>query len=356
MLTIGTSLTEPEGGIGMEHNLNIRQRFELREHDILSPYAAFSDQSQGRDRYEEPCDIRPIYQRDRDKILHSKAFRRLKHKTQVFLAPEGDHYRTRLTHTLEVSQIARTIAKALWLNEELTEAIALGHDLGHTPFGHAGERALNRICPNGFQHHMQSIRVVEILENHGNGLNLAKEVRDGIKNHQTEGKPSTLEGMIVRLCDKIAYINHDIDDAIRGQIINENEIPREFTDVLGHNLGERLDTLVHDIVTNSENKNDIIMSPEIKAAMLHLRKFMFESVYMNKKAKGQEEQAERLLETLFEYYERHLDRLPEEYLIRMDQRKEPSYLAVCDYIAGMTDRYAVAKFKELMIPSAWSVY
>jgi len=340
----------------MEYNLNIRQKLELREHDILSPNAAFSDQSLGRDVEEEPCDIRPIYQRDRDRILHSKSFRRLKHKTQVFLAPEGDHYRTRLTHTLEVSQIARTIAKALLLNEDLTEAIALGHDLGHTPFGHAGERALNRICPIGFEHHMQSIRVVEFLEKHGKGLNLAKEVRDGIKNHQTEGKPSTLEGKIVRLCDKIAYINHDIDDAIRGKIIMENEIPKEYTGILGRSLGERLNTLIHDIVNNSENQNDIIMSPDIEAAMHHLREYMFESVYRNKKAKGQEEQAERLLETLFDYYEKHLERLPEEYLLRMENMNEPSYRVVCDYIAGMTDRYAVAKFKELMIPSGWSVY
>ena len=340
----------------MEHNLNIRQKLEQREHAILSPYAAFSDQSFGRDVYEEPCDIRPIYQRDRDRILHSKAFRRLKHKTQVFLAPEGDHYRTRLTHTLEVSQIARTIAKALLLNEELTEAIALGHDLGHTPFGHAGERALNRICPIGFEHHLQSIRVVEFLENHGKGLNLAKEVRDGIKNHQTEGTPSTLEGKIVRICDKIAYINHDIDDAIRGQIIKEEQIPKEYTEILGRSLGSRLDTLIHDIVTNSENRNDIIMSAEIEAAMHHLREYMFNSVYMNKKAKGQEEQAERLLEQLFLYYEKHLEDLPKEYILRMEQRNEPPYLVVCDYIAGMTDRYAVSKFKELMIPSAWSVF
>lgn len=340
----------------MEQRFNIRQKLERREHEILSPYAAFSDQSLGRDRYEEPCDIRPIYQRDRDRILHSKAFRRLKHKTQVFLAPEGDHYRTRLTHTLEVSQIARTIAKALLLNEDLTEAIALSHDLGHTPFGHAGERALAHVCPGGFQHHLQSIRVVEILENHGKGLNLTKEVRDGIRHHQTEGNPSTLEGKIVRFCDKIAYINHDIDDAIRGRIIREEEIPREFTDILGHSLGKRLDTLVHDIITNSENKNDIIMSPDILAAMQHLREFMFESVYMNKKAKSQEEQAERLIETLFVYYLENLDKLPEEYQLRMKTLEEPSYLVVCDYVAGMTDRYAVTKFKDLMIPSAWSVY
>ncbi len=340
----------------MEHNLNIRQMLEQREHKILSPYAAYSDQSQGRDFYEEPCDIRPIYQKDRDKIIHCKAFRRLKHKTQVFLAPEGDHYRTRLTHTLEVAQIARTIAKSLLLNEDLTEAIALGHDLGHTPFGHAGERALNRICPVGFEHHIQSIRVVEVIEKHGKGLNLSKEVRDGIKNHQTKGNPSTLEGKIVRLCDKIAYINHDIDDAIRGRIIKEEDIPHEYTDILGHNLGERLDTFTHDIILNSLSQGDIIMSAKISTAMRDLREYMFESVYMNKKAKAQEEQAERLLEQLFQYYEQHLEYLPEEYHHRMEQLKEPSYRMVCDYIAGMTDNYAVAKFKELMIPSAWSIY
>lgn len=340
----------------MEQLLNIRQMLEKREHDILSPYAAFSDCSQGRDVYEEPCDIRPIYQRDRDRILHSKSFRRLKHKTQVFLAPEGDHYRTRLTHTLEVAQIARTIAKALLLNEDLTEAIALGHDLGHTPFGHAGERALNRICPHGFQHHLQSIRVVEHLENHGKGLNLSKEVRDGIQNHQSKGNPATLEGKIVRLCDKIAYINHDIDDAIRGRIITEEDIPSTYTDVLGHCLGDRLDTLVRDIIVNSKDKNDIIMSAEIEKAMYQLRIYMFQNVYTNKKAKSQEEQAESLIEQLFLYYEKHLERLPEEYLQRLIHKEEEPALVICDYIAGMTDRYAVAKFKELMIPSAWSVY
>ncbi|HKL80719.1 MAG TPA: deoxyguanosinetriphosphate triphosphohydrolase [Mobilitalea sp.] len=340
----------------MEQKLNIRQKLELREHEVLSPYAAFSDCSLGRDVEETPCDIRPIYQRDRDRIIHSKSFRRLKDKTQVFLAPEGDHYRTRLTHTLEVSQISRTIAKALRLNEDLTEAISLSHDLGHTPFGHAGERALNRICPSGFKHHLQSIRVVELLENRGKGLNLTMEVRDGIRNHQTEGKPSTLEGKIVRLCDKIAYINHDIDDAIRGQIITEEEIPKKYTDILGHSLSVRLNTMIHNIISNSENQNDIIMSTEIQTAMQQLREFMFSNVYLNKKAKGQEEQAERLLELLFLYYQQHLEQLPEEFYIRMEQMDEPPYLVVCDYIAGMTDRYAVTKFKELMIPSAWSVY
>lgn len=340
----------------MEQSLNIRQKLELREHQILSPFATFSDESQGRDIYEEPCDIRPIFQRDRDRIYHCKAFRRLKHKTQVFLSPEGDHYRTRLTHTLEVAQISRTIAKALLLNEDLTEAIALGHDLGHTPFGHAGERALARICPVGFEHHIQSIRVVEVLEKHGQGLNLSKEVRDGIENHQTAGSPSTLEGKIVRLCDKIAYINHDIDDAIRAQLMKEEDIPKEFSEVLGHSLGERLNTLIHDIVSNSENRDDITMTPVIESSMRRLREFMFQSVYLNKKAKSQEEQAERLLEQLFIYYIEHPSYLPAEYIHRMEQMNEPLYRVVCDYIAGMTDNYAISKFEALMIPSAWSVY
>lgn len=340
----------------MDIVLNTRQKLEIREHEILSPYAAFSDCSQGRDNEEKDCDIRPIYQRDRDRILHSKAFRRLKHKTQVFLAPEGDHYRTRLTHTLEVSQIARTISKALRINEDLTEAIALGHDLGHTPFGHAGERALDRICPGGFKHYLQSIRVVELLENHGRGLNLSKEVRDGIRNHQMSTVPSTLEGKVVRLSDKIAYIHHDTDDSIRAGIISEEDIPKEYKEILGTSLGVRLNTLIHDIITNSEGKNDIVMSPEIESAMLRLRGYMFDSVYMNKKAKSQEEQAERLLEQLFIYYRENVDQLPQEYYIRIEQLDESPYQVVCDYIAGMTDRYAVAKFKELMIPSAWSVY
>ena len=340
----------------MDTRLNIRQMLEQREHEMLSPYAAFSDKSRGRARDEEACDIRTIFQVDRDRIIHSKAFRRLKHKTQVFLAPEGDHYRTRLTHTLEVSQIARTIAKALRLNEDLTEAIALGHDLGHTPFGHAGERALNRVCPEGFEHHLQSIRVVECLEKHGRGLNLSWEVKDGILNHKTSGRPSTLEGQIVKLCDKIAYINHDIDDAIRGKIITEDQIPKEYTDVLGTGLGERLDILTHDIIVNSAGRDYIAMSPAIEEAMYKLREYMFESVYTNKSAKDQEAQAERMIEQLFHYYNRHLELLPEEYYQRIKNQDEPAYRIVCDYIAGMTDRYAVAKFKELMIPSAWSVY
>lgn len=336
--------------------MNTRQKQEMREHHFLSKYAAFSDESLGRDVFEEPCDIRPIYQRDRDKIIHSKAFRRLKGKTQVFLSPEGDHYRTRLTHTLEVSQIARTIAKTLQLNEDLTEAIALGHDLGHTPFGHAGERALNRVCEGGFEHHLQSIRVVEILEKHGKGLNLSKEVRDGIVNHQTSGHPSTLEGKIVQLADKIAYVNHDIDDAIRAQIISEDSIPTEFTDVLGHDLPQRLNTLIHDIIHNSEDKDDIVMSPQIKKAMILLREYMFEAVYTNPLAKGQEHKAEEMLELMFHYYKTHYEVLPEEYVAMIESGKEKIDRVVCDYIAGMTDGYAILKFKEIMVPTSWDVY
>lgn len=338
---------------------NIRIMQEIREHEYMSKYASFSDESRGRDTDEEPCDIRPVYQRDRDRILHSKAFRRLKGKTQVFLAPAGDHYRTRMTHTLEVSQTARTIAKALRLNEDLTEAIALGHDLGHTPFGHAGERALDKLCPGGFRHNLQSIRIVEKIENHrshGRGLNLTWEVKDGIKNHQTSGMPSTLEGKIVRLSDKIAYLNHDIDDAIRGHIITEENIPKMYTDILGHSIKERLSTIVHDIIRNSYDKPDIIMSDEVLGAMTDLRKYMFKSVYTNKVAKSQEGKAEHLLEQLFEYYAQNTQLLPQEYIELIEEQGEPSERVVCDYIAGMTDRYAIEKYMQLEIPKAWDVY
>lgn len=335
--------------------MTIREKLEQREHEYLSPKAAFSDETMGRDVLEQKCDVRPDYQRDRDRILHSKAFRRLKGKTQVFLAPEGDHYRTRLTHTLEVSQNARTIAKALRMNEELTEAIALGHDLGHTPFGHAGERALARVCDGGFEHCVQSIRVVELLEKHGEGLNLTKEVRDGILNHQTKGKPSTMEGKIVRLSDKIAYINHDIDDAIRGHIITEDEIPPEYTNILGHSPRERLNTLIHDIIISSEEKDDICMSPEVEQAMFGLRLYMFDSVYTNPVAKGEESKAENMIEQLYMHYKEHTELLPEEYLYMISHRGESVSRVVCDYIAGMTDHYATVKYTEIMIPSAWDV-
>ncbi|MCR5691948.1 MAG: deoxyguanosinetriphosphate triphosphohydrolase [Eubacterium sp.] len=335
--------------------MTIRERMEQREHAILSPYAAFSDQSRGRDVFEEPCDLRPVYQRDRDRILHSKAFRRLKGKTQVFLAPEGDHYRTRMTHTLEVSQNARTVAKALNLNEDLTEAIALGHDMGHTPFGHAGERVLNAICPGGFRHQAQSVRVVELLEKDGRGLNLTWEVRDGILNHSTSGRPATLEGKIVRICDKIAYVNSDIDDAIRGKVIREEDIPEIYKEKLGYTLRERLNTLIHDIIRSSINKNDIIQSQEMEEALKGLRQFMFDHVYINSVAKEEEKKAEYMIRLLYDHYVDNPQELPAEYFERAEGQKDPIERIVCDFIAGMTDRYAVKTFESLTVPRTWSV-
>ena len=333
--------------------MTIRENVENWEKEFLSPYASLSCNSRGRDVDEPPCDIRPVYQRDRDRILHCKSFRRLKHKTQVFLTPKGDHYRTRLTHTLEVSQNAGTIARALRLNEDLTEAIALGHDLGHTPFGHAGERALNEVCSEGFAHNRQSVRIVERLEKEGRGLNLTWEVRDGILNHQTAGHPSTLEGKIVRYSDKIAYINHDADDAIRGGIIREDELPRTYTDILGHSTRERLNTLIHDIVGQSSGVPDIRMSEEVEFAFHGLRKFMFEHVYTNPKAKGEEKKAIHIVKELFRYYMDHPELLPNEYVERMWQSGETQERSVCDYISGMTDQYAIAKFQEFFIPASW---
>ncbi len=334
--------------------MHIRENMEQLEQRYLSPYATLSQNSRGRDRNEPPCDIRPVFQRDRDRILHCKAFRRLKHKTQVFLTPRGDHYRTRLTHTLEVSQNARTIAKALRLNEDLVEAIALGHDLGHTPFGHSGEHMLNEICEEGFKHNEQSVRIVEELEKNGKGLNLTWEVRDGILNHQTSLMPATLEGKIVRLSDKIAYINHDIDDAIRAKVLREEDIPRAYREILGTTSRKRLDTLIHNIVSNSFEKDDICMSNEVEQAMQGLRKFMFQNVYQNPKAKREEERAKELLNRLFYYYATHIDLLPEWYLEKMEQGEAKERI-VCDYIAGMTDQYAIAKFEEYFMPKAWQV-
>ncbi len=332
----------------------IRENMELLERTYLSPFATLSENSRGRDREEPQCDIRPVFQRDRDRILHCKSFRRLKHKTQVFLTPRGDHYRTRLTHTLEVSQNARTIAKALRLNEDLVEAIALGHDLGHTPFGHAGEYMLNSIYEGGFKHNEQSVRIVETLEKNGEGLNLTWEVRDGILNHQTRLMPSTMEGKIVRLSDKIAYINHDIDDAIRGKVLSEKDLPTEYREILGNTTRKRLNTLIHNIITNSLGKNDICMSEDVEQAMKGLRKFMFENVYRNSMAKGEEERAKDLLNRLFYYYNKHIDCLPKQYLLMLEQGEERERV-VCDYIAGMTDRYAIAKFEEYFMPKAWQI-
>lgn len=335
-------------------DMTIRESLEQWEKDYLSPYASLSVNSKGRLKPEEQCDIRPVFQRDRDRIIHCKAFRRLKDKTQVFLTPEGDHYRTRLTHTLEVSQTARTIAKALKMNEDLVEAIALGHDLGHTPFGHAGERALNRVCPLGFEHSEQSVRTVDRLEKGGQGLNLTYEVRDGILNHQTIGKPHTLEGKIVRFADKIAYIHHDMDDAVRGGILKESDVPKEIQEVLGSSTGERLDHFIHDIVTSSMDKNDIIMSDQVADAMKKIRQFMFERVYQNPEAKSEEGKAEVLMETLYQHYLKHIDDLPEEFL-NLISEGEPRERVVCDYVGAMSDRFAIAVYEEIYIPKSWQI-
>lgn len=337
----------------------IRQMMERRELELLQPCAALSIHAV-RDREEEPCPMRTAYQRDRDRILHCKSFRRLKDKTQVFLAAEGDHYRTRLTHTLEVSQAARTIAKALRLNEELTEAIGLGHDLGHTPFGHTGEAALNAALkwndPNsrGFMHNEHSLRVVECLEKDGQGLNLTRAVRDGILNHGTAGSPETLEGQVVRLCDKIAYINHDIDDAIRGGVLKESDLPEEYSNILGHSVRERLNTLISDVIYSSLGKDRIYQSEDIAQAMMGLRAFMFEQVYMNPGVKHEERKAQKMLTTLFEYYMDHPDQMPEEYKRSLAAGNDRAQV-VCDYIAGMTDRYAIRQFDSLFVPKGWNI-
>ncbi len=330
--------------------LSIREETQRIEREILSPYAALSENTRGRVREAAECPIRTPYQRDRDKVIHCKAFRRLKHKTQVFLSPEGDHYRTRLTHTLEVSQIARTIARALRLNEDLTEAVALGHDLGHTPFGHAGERALNRLMPNGFRHYEQSVRVVERLENDGRGLNLTFEVRDGIRCHTTGQEARTMEGRIIRWADKIAYMNHDIDDAIRAGVIREADIPRDITAVLGDTKNKRITTMVTSLIRNSP-AGVVNMDADVLEAYDALHEFMYEAVYLNDYAKREEKKVPHLIESLFGYYVRHPDRLPESMreIAEADGREQ----AACDYIAGMTDRFAVDLYSNLFIPKAW---
>ncbi|MDE5966843.1 MAG: deoxyguanosinetriphosphate triphosphohydrolase [Lachnospiraceae bacterium] len=334
--------------------MTIREELEQAEHERLASWASFSDGTRGRERPEKECDMRTAYQRDRDRILHSKAFRRLKQKTQVFLSPEGDHYRTRMTHTLEVSQIARTIARTLKLNEDLTEAIAYGHDLGHTPFGHAGERTLNRLCTGGFSHNEQSLRVVEVLEKKGQGLNLTFETRDGILNHKTSCSPATLEGKVVRLADKIAYINHDIDDAIRGRILSEQDIPAEYTDVLGHTTKSRLNTMIRNIVSHSMGKCDVFAADDVLEAMRGIRRFMFEHVYVGSAAKTEESKAEKMIQELFCFYMENISILPEEYrsMIAEGQQQE---VVVCDYIAGMTDTYAIATFRNIFEPKSWGL-
>ena len=328
--------------------MTIREKSEALEREILSPHAALSENAV-REREISPENVRTQFQRDRDRILHCKAFRRLKHKTQVFLSPEGDHYRTRMTHTLEVSQIARTIARALRLNEDLTEAIALGHDLGHTPFGHAGEFALRECCPLGFVHAEQSVRVVERLENGGQGLNLTREVRDGIACHSGGTPAKTLEGRIVRFSDKIAYMNHDIDDAIRAGILREEDIPESICAVIGHDKSARITSFVNSIIENSGE--DIVMAPPILEQFFALREFLFEHVYRNPTAKGEEGKARELLKTLYAYFLAHTEKLPEEY--RGIAAAESPERAVCDYISGMTDRFAVTVYEELFVPRSW---
>ncbi len=335
--------------------MDIREISEKIEQDILSEYSSKSCNSKGRKFPEKKCDVRTDFQRDRDRIIHSKAFRRLKHKTQVFLSPEGDHYRTRLTHTLEVAQISRTISRALRLNEDLTEAIALGHDLGHTPFGHCGENVLDEIHKGGFQHNEQSLRVVEKLEKRGykqGGLNLTYEVKDGILNHTGEKLPLTLEGQIVKLSDRIAYINHDIDDAIRAKVLDIDSLPSDCTDVLGYTHGDRINTMIRDVIGVSFNKDTIMMSNQVCYCTKKLRGFMFEKVYLNKEAKKEEDKAQNIISQLYNYFCKNPNKLPQEiYNAIVDPNEAQEN--VKDYIAGMSDRYAINKYLELFVPKFW---
>lgn len=330
---------------------NIREYLLTAEKQNLSPYAQLAANTKGRKIQEEECTLRTCYQKDRDKILHSKSFRRLKQKTQVFISPEGDHYRTRLTHTLEVTQIARTIARALRLNEDLTEAIGMGHDLGHTPFGHAGERALNRLNPNGFTHFEQGARVVDYLERNLKGLNLTAEVLDGILNHTRGTWPSTQEGVIVRYADRIAYINHDIEDAITAGIITENDLPKDCTDFLGHSKSERITSLITSMVKNSGS--EIKMDDETFGYYDKLHKFMYRNVYTDSAAKIEERKVDKLIEELYRYYYKNPDRMPEMYRIIADS--EGLDRAVTDYIQGMSDDFASTTFDNIFIPKAWKI-
>ena len=335
--------------------MTVREELERLEHRRLNPLAAFSDRSTGRPRPEPEReeDVRTCYQRDTDRIVHSKAFRRLMHKTQVFLNPEGDHYRTRMTHTLEVTRIAKTITRALGLNEDLAEAIAMGHDLGHTPFGHAGEAALTECWGRPFRHNEQSLRVVDILEKDGQGLNLCNEVREGIVGHTGPVLPKTLEGQIVRRADQIAYVNHDIDDAIRAGILTAEDIPRDIAAVLGENQRDRINTLVCDMIFTSREAGSICMTPQIQKALADLRSFMFARVYHNPVAKGEESKARDMLQMLFRFYVDHPEQLPADFQPQLSF--DGLGRTVCDYIAGMTDNYAIEKFNEIFVPSGWNV-
>jgi len=333
--------------------MNIREKAEHEEMKRLSPYASKSAESKGRKAPMEKCDIRTEYQKDRDRITHSKAFRRLMHKTQVFISPEGDHYRTRLTHTLEVAQIARTIARALKLNEDLTEAIALGHDLGHTPFGHTGEDALDSLVPNGFKHNVQSVRVVEILENNGEGLNLTYEVLDGILNHRTECAPATLEGKVVQISDKIAYMNHDIDDAIRAKIMKPEDIPSHISDMMGKTSVKRIDLLVRSMVEESQGTNNIALPQKLTHILRELRSYLFENVYVNQLHQRERNKIQGMLKLLYEYYISHPEDMPEDILARVKSGQDSITRAVTDNIAGMTDRFAMKRFDEIYMPAGW---
>ncbi|MBQ5798787.1 MAG: deoxyguanosinetriphosphate triphosphohydrolase [Clostridia bacterium] len=330
---------------------NIRQTTERIERETLSQYAVLSENTKGRAVFEEPCDMRTSFQRDRDRIIHCKAFRRLKHKTQVFLSPESDHYRTRLTHTLEVAQIARTISRSLRLNEDLTEAIALGHDLGHTPFGHAGERALDKCVPFDFTHYEQSVRVCRLLEREGRGLNLTEEVLDGIKNHTKGELPKTLEGRVVRISDRIAYINHDIDDAVRGGIISADDIPSDIVSALGTTKSQRINTLVTSVVRNSAE--DILMDEKTAKYFDDLHEFLFSNVYRNPKAKNEETKVDGIITGIFDYMLKNPEKLTGEYAKVRDS--EGTVRAAADYVSGMTDHYAVTVYSDIFIPKFWEV-
>ena len=335
------------GGGKME---NIRLRQLENERKVIGRFGFLCENTRGREQPEEECSVRTAFQRDRDRIIHCNAFRRLKHKTQVFLSPDSDHYRTRLTHTLEVAQIARTIAVGLALNEDLTEAIALGHDLGHTPFGHAGERALNAVLPEGFRHYEQSLRVVEKLENDGRGLNLTYEVRDGIVCHTRGKEADTLEGRIVKLADRIAYLNHDIDDAIRGRVLSEGNIPADVRKTLGETKSARINTLVVSAIEHT--RDEVVLDPRVQSAFDILHEFMFERVYTNPICKGEESKAIAMLQQLFRFFAEHPDELPNEYIYIA--WREGAQRAACDYIAGMTDGYALRTFNQYFVPAGWS--
>ena len=330
----------------------LKERTYAIEEQFFSPYATKSKDTKGRSREEQPCEMRTDFQRDRDRIIYCKAFRRLKNKTQVFFSPEGDHYITRLTHTLDVAQIARSLARALALNEDLAEATALGHDLGHTPFGHSGERILNKLAPCGFKHNVQSVRVVDVLEKDGMGLNLTWEVRDGILNHRKSGSPATLEGRCVRIADKVAYINHDLDDAVRAGVLKPSDVPNDITDVLGKSSKERINTAITSVWRESYGKNSVAMGKEVEQASEALRAFMFERVYLTEYARGEEEKAERMLSCMYEYFMKNADKLPEMFVKLLNSC--PVEQVVCDYISSMTDRYAIYTFNKIFVPRGWT--